>query len=211
MQATHALRNDQRLTTLTLLRDRDVSMIGKQTLFHQSPALWIRGGALIEKSASIIGNLYVGGCIFGNICSEIILTDTIHEIFPGQGIAIYGNVTLEQGSTLTGSLQITTMNGAAFCANLQTATVGDTLIWNGAEYCPTPSVGGGTVTSITAGTGLSGGTITTTGIIALSLTNSTSNTTYFPTFVASSSTGDQALNVSPNFLVNDLTGALGLG
>ena len=48
------------------------------------------------------------------------------------------------------------------------ATTGQAPIWNGSAWVPTTLGGGtGTVTSITAGTGLSGGTITTLGTIAV--------------------------------------------
>ena len=134
--ATHALQNDQRFTTLTLLSDRDVSPIGLRPLFHQSPALWVRGGALIEKSEAILGNLYVGDFIYGNLCADFILTDSIHEKVLGLGINVYGNLRLEQDA----NLQTSYLNGAALCADLVGGNVGDTLVWTGTKYCPLPPV-----------------------------------------------------------------------
>jgi hypothetical protein len=52
-------------------------------------------------------------------------------------------------------------------SNLLTPTSGQVLSWNGSAWAPTASGGVGTVTSITAGTGLSGGAITSSGTVAL--------------------------------------------
>jgi hypothetical protein len=51
--------------------------------------------------------------------------------------------------------------GAAVNSDLGCTNSGDTYQWNGSAMVCTPSSGSGTVTSIVAGTGLTGGTITT--------------------------------------------------
>ena len=50
---------------------------------------------------------------------------------------------------------------------LSGSNVGDVLTWNGTEWQSSPGAGAGTVTSVTAGAGLSGGTITTSGTISM--------------------------------------------
>jgi hypothetical protein len=50
---------------------------------------------------------------------------------------------------------------------LSGSTAGDVLTWSGTEWVASPGGGTGTVTSVTAGAGLSGGTITTSGTISM--------------------------------------------
>lgn len=50
---------------------------------------------------------------------------------------------------------------------LSGSTAGDVLTWNGTAWVSSPGGGTGTVTSVTAGAGLSGGTITTSGTISM--------------------------------------------
>jgi hypothetical protein len=50
---------------------------------------------------------------------------------------------------------------------LSGSNVGDVLTWNGTQWQSSPGAGAGTVTSVTAGAGLSGGTITTSGTISM--------------------------------------------
>ena len=56
-------------------------------------------------------------------------------------------------------------------------TSGQVLAWDGTNWAPANSAGGGTVTSITAGTGLTGGTITTSGTIAVDFGTTTGKVT----------------------------------
>lgn len=53
--------------------------------------------------------------------------------------------------------------------------VGDALVWDGSQWLPRPPAGGGGVQSVAAGTGLTGGTITDTGTIALATPVSIAN------------------------------------
>ena len=83
-------------------------------------------------------------------------------------------------------MSVTSFNGRTGVVTLTSAdvtsafvagspTTGNLLEWNGTELADSgisaASVGTGTVTSITAGSGLSGGTITTTGTVSLNLAN----------------------------------------
>jgi len=52
------------------------------------------------------------------------------------------------------------------------ATTNQVVTWNGSAWAPSSPSGTGTVTSVTGGTGLSGGTITTSGTLAVSYGNS---------------------------------------
>ncbi len=99
------------------------------------------------------------------------------------GIFTQGGITFNDNSTqttagvtsLTGD--VTTVGAGASAATVvalrgrsvaSTApTSGQVLAWNGTNWAPANAAGSGTVTSITAGTGLSGGTITTSGTIAV--------------------------------------------
>jgi hypothetical protein len=56
-------------------------------------------------------------------------------------------------------------------------TSGQVLAWNGTNWAPANAAGSGTVTSITAGTGLTGGTITTSGTIAVDFGTTTGKVT----------------------------------
>ncbi len=125
-------------TTISVSSERDIIPIKTQSIFHHTPALWIRGGALIEKSQAILGNLHVGEFMFGNISSDVCIIDTIHELTQGHGIGVYGNIYLEQGSELIGKIHADTINNAPFSQHLRGNLIGDVLTWTGTEYCPAP-------------------------------------------------------------------------
>ena len=109
------------------------------------------------------------------------------------------------GGTSIGAL-LSSINESTIGATTPGATnVGKCLVWtaNGWSWGTTGSGGGGTVTSITAGTGLSGGTITTNGSIGIS--------SEYQTRI---SHGETAYNSLQNYLPlsgGTLTGALHMG
>lgn len=80
---------DKHFTTITLGSERDVDI---NRLGGNPPSFWTAGGALIDKSAMIRGNLYVGGLMTGNVCAQNILVETIEEKFYQEGITIIGNL-----------------------------------------------------------------------------------------------------------------------
>lgn len=94
------------------------------------------------------------------------------------GSQVSGNIS-GNAAGFTGSLagDVTGTQGTTVVARIQGRSVlttapstGDVLKWNGAAWAPSPDVdtnSGGTVTQITAGTGMTGGTITTTGTVAV--------------------------------------------
>ncbi|MBP1627801.1 MAG: Tail Collar domain protein [Holophagaceae bacterium] len=75
--------------------------------------------------------------------------------------ALTGDISSSSGST---SATVTKLQGVAVAATAPTS--GQVLAYNGAAWTPTATPGG-TVTSITAGAGLSGGTITNSGTISI--------------------------------------------
>jgi hypothetical protein len=90
-------------------------------------------------------------------------------------------------TTACASGEIAKWNGSAWACGADANTVpaaactgGSFLQWNGTSWqCTTPAISAGTVTSITAGAGLTGGTITGSGIIAIDPSSSTLTGNYF--------------------------------
>ena len=61
-------------------------------LKHQRPALWVKGGTLVEKRLCVLGNISTESFLSGNIMSDLILVDTIQEKTPGDGVVLVGNL-----------------------------------------------------------------------------------------------------------------------
>ena len=125
---------------------------------------------------------------------------TSGQILVGTASNEYVPYTLASGpgiSTTVGSgtLQVNNTGVLSVNANGGTAETGAITLTNGSNVSIVDSPAGDFTFNVTTST----------------ITQTTTNATYFPIFVASSATGSQALDVSPNFSVNALTGALGLG
>src|SRR5580693_6878065 len=78
----------------------------------------------------------------------------------------HSSLTVHASSPLTGGGAVSL--GGSTSLGLESCATGQILKWNGSAWaCAADNNSGGTVTSITAGTGLSGGTITTSGTISV--------------------------------------------
>jgi hypothetical protein len=119
----------------------------------------IGGSTIINTSGNITGGTFTGnGSGLTNITATSATTATN---FSG---SLTGDVTGTQGATLVGKLQGSPVSTTA-------PTTNQVLKWNGSSWAPAADANsGGTVTSVSTGTGLSGGTITGTGTISLANT-----------------------------------------
>lgn len=125
-----------------------------------------------------------------------------------------GNTQTKAGITsLTGDVTASAGDATASVVRIQGRSVastaptsGQVLAWNGTAWAPAAAGGGGTVTSITAGSGLSGGTITGSGTISANFGTSAGTITQGGTTVLK--TGDTmsgALTISTNGTSSSLT------
>jgi hypothetical protein len=116
-----------------------------------------------------------------------------------------GNTQTKAGITsLTGDVTASAGDATASVVRIQGRSVastaptsGQVLAWNGSAWAPTSPTGGGSVTSITAGSGLTGGTITTSGTINVNFGSSAGTVTQGGTTVLKSGdTMSGALTIS---------------
>ena len=98
-KATH---NDQTLTSLVITGGKDC--IPNRLLRAQGPDMWVKGGAIIEKTLCVLGNLYVDGFIIGNICGDVytehIISKNLHK-----PIEVIGNLLIDPDFHLIGAIQ----------------------------------------------------------------------------------------------------------
>ena len=74
MSASKDSHNDHTLTSLVIISGRDCKP--ELPLRAQHPDLWVKGGAIIEKTLCVLGNISVDGLILGNLCGDV-YTDRI--------------------------------------------------------------------------------------------------------------------------------------
>lgn len=96
--ATNGFHKDRRNTTMTVISQRDCDPT--KTPSQQAPALWVYGGALVEKSLCVLGNINTQGLVIGDVCSPQVFTDVLREKTLEQGIVVDGNLCLVPESVL---------------------------------------------------------------------------------------------------------------
>lgn len=88
-RASKDSHNDQTLTSLVLIAGRDCRP--DLPLRAQGPDLWVRGGAIVEKTMCVLGNLSVDGMMSGNLCGDL-FTDRIVAKELQDGITVIGDL-----------------------------------------------------------------------------------------------------------------------
>jgi len=109
--ATTNFKKSEQFTNLTLIGGRDC--IPGVPMNHQSPDLWVQGGAIIERTLCVNGNVVAKNFI-GNVCADTVLTTTLKEKYTGEGIEIIGNLNIGD---------ITLDNIDLNCGNLYNASI----------------------------------------------------------------------------------------
>lgn len=174
----------------------------------------------IDGILSEVGASYKGSIVFKTNSSG---TNTLNE----RVRISYNNILLSPyESTGTLELRFNALTGANYVGFKAPDTISSSVMWtlpstvgtsgqflkvgaSGVLSWDTPAAGTGTVTSITAGTGLSGGTITTSGTIAIDTSVVPTLTATSNAFTSGNSTG-QTTSSALSLVTNSLTTGYGL-
>jgi len=97
--ASKELSRDKQFTSMTLIGGYDCDPNNPR----KGIDLRVKGGALIEKSFCVLGNINVAGILSGQINGNL-LTDKIQETELMQGIQVCGNLLLDENSSLIGNI-----------------------------------------------------------------------------------------------------------
>jgi C1q domain len=150
------------------------SQAGKFLTTDGTTLSWVTLGTLGDITGVIAGEGLAGGAATGEATISI-ADDGVTAAKLQDDAAIDANRAVTSDHIRNGAVtdgKISAVSASKITAG--GATSGQVLKWNGTNWVPqTDNIGTGTVTSVIAGTGLSGGTITTSGTINLTNTSVT--------------------------------------
>jgi hypothetical protein len=99
--ASKDLSRDKQFTSMTLIGGYDCDVSNPR----KGVDLRVKGGAIIEKSLCVLGNLNVAGMLSSEVSGNV-LTDKIQEAELMQGIQVCGNLIMVEESLLIGNVCI---------------------------------------------------------------------------------------------------------